>query len=151
MHPPEGLGASKSLGYRLCKSRQSLQTRSLEWEWVHCAQFGKFHTTLTNFGFKQSYWDHSLFLLHTGIIVILVYVNDILIFENDLIGIQQLQQTLKVKFLCERSWPYDLTYFFRFEVTHSKHGILLTQTKYTKELIHLAHHTDLKLVDSPIK
>lgn len=50
-------------------------------------------------------------------------------FINDLIGIKWLQQNFQSHFHMKDMSP--MTYFLGLEVTHSKHRILLTQSKYT--------------------
>jgi hypothetical protein len=64
------------------------------------AWFEKFHTTLLNFTFTYSQYDSSLFFRKTaiGIVILLVYVDDIVITEYDLQLIDQLQQHLKSSF-----------------------------------------------------
>jgi hypothetical protein len=61
------------------------------------AWFEKFRTTLM---FTQSQYDSSLFFRKTalGIVIILVYVDDIVITGSDLQLIEQLQQCLKSSF-----------------------------------------------------
>lgn len=45
----------------------------------------------------------------------------------------------------------NLSYFLGCKVQQSKQGMMLTQTKYTKELIDLACLTDAKIVDTLTK
>jgi hypothetical protein len=49
------------------------------------AWFEKFHTTLLDFTFTQSQYDYSLFFPKTdiGIVLLLVYVDDIVITGSD--------------------------------------------------------------------
>lgn len=53
--------------------------------------------TLLGKGFKRSVADHSLFTIQeeTGIVVILIYVDDIIITGNDKEGIQNTKSFLK--------------------------------------------------------
>ena len=58
-----------------------------------CAWFDRFNTIVLGYGFHHSNYAHSVFVHHsiTCIIVLIVYVNDIIIFSNDSIGIPDLK------------------------------------------------------------
>ena len=69
--------------------------------WVETrAWFDKFWSSLLDFSFVQSQDDSSLFLRKTasGIVLLPVYVDDIVITWTDSVLISQLQQHLKASF-----------------------------------------------------
>ena len=95
------------------------------------AWFDKFQSTLLCFSFKQSQYDSSLFLCKTatGIVILLVYVDDIVITGTDSTLITHLQQHLQASFHMKDLGP--LTYFLGLEVHTDSTGIFLNQHKYT--------------------
>lgn len=130
MRPPEGLGNPNS---HVCQLRISLYgLKQVPRGW-----FENFRTTVIRSRFKQSSLDHSLFFRRSsaGITLMLVYVDDILISGDDALRSRQLQQCCWSHFKMKDLGP--MTYFLGLEVARSTHGIFLTQTKYTKELIDL--------------
>ena len=84
-----------------------------------------------------------------GIALLLDYVDDILITGDDKLGIKELQQTLLSSFHMKDLGP--ITYFLGLEVICSNRGIMLTQTKYAKELIDLARLGDSKPMETPME
>jgi hypothetical protein len=75
------------------------------------AWFEKFCTTLLDFTFTQSQYDSFLFFrkIALGIVILLVYVDDIAITGSNLQLIEQLQQHLKSSFHMKDLGP--LQYF----------------------------------------
>lgn len=92
MKIPPGLEYSNSV-CRLRRSLYGLKQAPRAW-------FAKFHSTLQSGGFRQSNYDSSLFLRRssTGITILLVYVDDILITGSDRSGILSLQTLLCTSF-----------------------------------------------------
>ena len=113
--------------------------------------FEKFRSTLLAFSFTQSQYDSSLFLQRTskGLVVLLVYVDDIVITGSDMEAISTLQKLLHSTFHMTYLGP--LTYFLGFEVHHRPQGIFLNQHKYIQDLVQLAGLTDSTSVDTPWK
>ena len=90
MKPPPGLFSSPISN--VCKLRCSLYgLKQAPQAW-----FDKFRTTLLQFSFKQSKYDTSLFLRKSdmGIVVLLVYVDDIVITGSDSVLLTQLKTHL---------------------------------------------------------
>lgn len=131
MSPPLGMFASPSLEVcQLCRSLYELKQ-------APCAWFDKFRSTLLAFHFTQSQFDSSLFLRKTyvGIVLLLVYVDDIVITGSDTELIKQLQQHLKASFHMKDFDP--LQYFLGLEVQITPTSRLLHQHKYMQEVISL--------------
>jgi hypothetical protein len=130
MSPPPGLFPSSVEVCCLKRSLYGLKQAPRAW-------FEKFCTTLLDFTFTQSQYDSSLFFRKTalGIVILLVYVDDIVITGSNLQLIEQLQQCLKSSFHTKDLGL--LQYFLRLEVQHCPNGTLLHQHKYTQELLSL--------------
>ena len=64
------------------------------------AWFGKFNQAVEKFGLQKSKSDHSVFYRNSssGIIVLVVYVDDIVITRSDSIGISSLKSFLHGQF-----------------------------------------------------
>lgn len=81
----------------------------------------------SNFEFRQSEYDHSLFIRKTseGTTIILIYVDDMLITGDSLKIVEEtkgkLKQAFKMKDLGE------LRYFLGIEFARSEHGIMMHQ------------------------
>ena len=65
-----------------------------------CAWFGKFSQAVEKFGMQKSKSDHSVFYRNSssGIILLVVYVNDIVITGSDSKGISSLMSFLQSQF-----------------------------------------------------
>ena len=98
-----------------------------------------------------SHYDSTLFLRRTnkGIILLLLYMDDMIITGDDLNGIQELKVFLNQQF--EMKDLGHLSYFLSLEITHSTDGIYITQAKYASKLLSRAGLTDSKTVDTPIE
>ena len=104
---------------------------------VKLGGFRHFNLKLTNalltVGFTQSAHDYSLFTLKRdeGLVIILVYVDDLLITGNNEQMITKakanLHHQLKLKDIGE------LKYFLGIEVLRSSKGVILNQRKYIVE------------------
>ena len=98
-----------------------------------------------------SHYDSTLFLRRTdkGIILLLLYMDDMIITGDDLNGIQEIKDFLSQQF--EMKDLGHLSYFLSLEITHSTDGIYITQAKYASKLLSRAGLTDSKTVDTPIE
>ena len=115
------------------------------------AWFEKFRSTILSFSFTQSQYDSSLFF-HTsasGIVLLLVYVDDIIITGIDCGLITKLQQLLHTTFHMKDLG--QLTYFLGLEVHHRASGIFVNQHKYIQDLITFAGLEDTSSVDTPME
>ncbi|XP_057954067.1 uncharacterized mitochondrial protein AtMg00810-like [Malania oleifera] len=140
-------GFSSSSSSDVCKLKRSLYgLKQAPQAW-----FDKFQTTLLQFSFQQSQYDSSLFLCKTsvGIVLLLVYVDDIVITGTNFALIDHLHQHLHASFHMKDLGP--LKYFLGLEVYTAPSGIFLNQHKYTQDLITLAGLQDTSSVDTPLE
>ena len=100
MQPLTGLFSTPTSA--VCKLRKSLYGLKQ----APRAWYAKFASTLVDFGFNKSKYDASWFLhtTATGVVFVLVYVDDIVITGTDLSLIQHLKQYLQKSFSYEGSW-----------------------------------------------
>ena len=86
------------------------------------AWFAKFSSVVAQQGFTPSPYDSALFICHTstGITLILLYVDDIIIVGDDTTDIHDLQKFLSQHF--EMKDLGTLSYFLGLEVTSSSDG-----------------------------
>ena len=121
MKPPPGFcQQGKHLVCRLQKSLYSLKQASRNW-------FEKFSSVLHLAGFKQSHCDYSLFtsIIGSSITVVLVYVDDIVITNNNELAIKALKDFLHHRFHMKDIGI--LKYFLGIEIARSSKGIFLSQ------------------------
>lgn len=129
MKVPQGFG--KQDDKRVCKLRKSLyglKQASRNW-------YKKFTSFLKSLGFKQSVADHSLFVFKKEevFIVALIYVDDVIIAGNDEIKIQEIKGRLDKEFSIKDLGP--IKFFLGIEVAHTKKGMVLSQRKYTLDIL----------------
>ena len=107
------IGMSMTASHEVCKLRHSFYGL----EQAPQAWFEKFHNTFLTFFFTQSQYDSSLFFhkTTTGMVFLLVYVDDIIITGNDSGLIFKLQNMLYSTFQMKDLG--HLTYFLGLEVT----------------------------------
>lgn len=114
------------------------------------AWYDRFKTFLLTMGFQCSLADTSMFVLSTRstLIILLLYVDDIVITGNDPIFLQAIIDDLAKEFHMK---DLGLLHFFLgIEVHHTSHGLVLSQMKYTMELLHRAGLSDCKPLPTPL-
>ncbi|CAL1362591.1 unnamed protein product [Linum trigynum] len=129
MEPPPGYKyASPGQVCLLHRSLYGLKQAPRAW-------FEKFHATILALGLRQSLNDPSLFTKTSaaGIVVLLLYVDDMVVTGDDVEGIRSLKSGLQAAFSLKDLG--DLRYFLGLEITRSSQGITLHQTKYIKDLL----------------
>ena len=139
MEQPPGFVAQGEVG-RVCRLRKSLYGLKQSPR----AWFGKFSEVIEKFGMQKSKFDHSVFCRNSqaGIILFVVYVDDIIITGNDMTSISSLKSFLHGQF---HTKGLDmLKYFLGVEVMRSKRGIFLSQRKYVlAQSLHLTREGEL--------
>ncbi|WZZ70878.1 hypothetical protein YC2023_082248 [Brassica napus] len=130
MYPPPGLDhlVKKGNVLRLKKAIYGLKQSPRAW-------YNKLSTTLNGRGFRKSELDHTLFTLTTpsGMVALLVYVDDIIITGSDKEGIKATKEFLKSMF--EIKDLGEMKYFLGIEICKSKEGLFMSQRKYTLDLL----------------
>ncbi|GJU29456.1 retrovirus-related pol polyprotein from transposon TNT 1-94 [Tanacetum coccineum] len=113
---------------RLSKSLYELNQDSHNW-------YHKFTTFLRSLNFRQSKVDHSLFIYEAGsiMVVVLIYVDDVIITGNNLTKIQETKKQLDDEFSIKDLGL--LKYLLRIEVAKTKDGLVLSQQKYTLDIL----------------
>ena len=111
--------------------------------------FGKFNQAVEEFGMQKSIYDHSVFYRNSslGIILLVVYVDDIVIIGSDSKGISSFKSFLQSQFHTKDLGM--LRYFLGIEVMRSKHGIFLSQRKYVLDLLSETRKFEVKPSSSP--
>lgn len=91
---------------------------------------------LTDMGFKRWSSDHSLFFTTSavGLVLVLVYVDDILVTGDDSTAVVGVIQLLKDKFKLRHLG--DVNYFLGIEVKTAESSFVLYQQKYLHDLLH---------------
>ncbi|KAL0313654.1 UNVERIFIED_CONTAM: Retrovirus-related Pol polyprotein from transposon RE1 [Sesamum calycinum] len=146
MEQPPGYVAQGEKQRMVCKLKKAiygLKQRPRAW-------FDNFSRIIGEFGFLRCQANHSVFVqtTKTGIVVLAVYVDDILIAGSDSEGIEEAKTYLQKHFFTK-----DLgrpRYFLGIEIAHSKHGVSLSQRKYACDLLQEAGLLGTKSVDTPM-
>ncbi|GKV10110.1 hypothetical protein SLEP1_g21521 [Rubroshorea leprosula] len=143
MKPPHGVEHPPNNVCRLKQALYGLKEAPRAW-------FAKFSTTMSEFGFTSSPHDTALFIRKTNhvMVLLLLYVDNMIITRDDILGIHDLKQFLSHKF--EMKDLGVLSYFLGLEVTSSNDGYLLSQTKYASDLISKAGLIDNKIASTPL-
>ena len=81
---------------------------------------------ISGIGFHRCHSDHSIFARRTksGIVVLAVYVDGIVLIGSDSVGLLEIKKYLKRHFVTK-----DIArpkYFLSIEVAHQKHSVLLS-------------------------
>ena len=110
----------------------------------------KFSEVIEKFGMQKSKSDHSIFYRNSqaGIILLVVYVDDIIITGDDMAGISSLKSFLHGQFHTKDLGM--LKYFLGIEVMRSKCRIFLSQRKYVLDLLSEIEKLAAKPCQSPM-
>ncbi|CAI6012190.1 unnamed protein product [Closterium sp. NIES-65] len=129
MKQPEGLDDGCGRVCRLKKAMYGLKQAPRTW-------YHKLEETLLAGGFKKSEFDQSLFLLQEKehFLMLLVYVDDILLFSDSSAMIERVEEMLEVQFKCSKKG--DVKYYLGMHVERDlDKGVLrLHQRKYYEGL-----------------
>jgi len=142
--PPTFISSDPTLVCKLCKALYGLKQAPRSW-------FFKLSHTLLNPGCQSRKYDTSLFtkITSTHSLFLLVYVDDIIITGSSSKAIHSLIQLLCTNFSLKDLGR--LHYFLGIQVTwDSNDSILLTQTNYTKDILHRAKMDNAKIYPTPM-
>ena len=130
MEQPLGLVTQEEIG-KVCRLQKSLYgSKQSPRAW-----FGKFSQAVETYDMQKSKSDHSVFYKNSssGIILLVVYVDDIVINKSESKGILSLKSFLHSQFHTKNLGM--LKYFLGVKVMRSKQEILLSQRKYVLDLL----------------
>uniref|UniRef100_A0A2N9HM45 Uncharacterized protein n=1 Tax=Fagus sylvatica TaxID=28930 RepID=A0A2N9HM45_FAGSY len=140
------------LGYSECPDKVCLLCRALYGlKQAPRAWFGKFSSIVHQFGFSSSPHDTTLFIRRSdkGMILLLLYVDDMIITGDDHSSISDFKQLLYQHF--EMKDLGHLSYFLGLEVPSNSTGYYLSQAKYASDLLSCAVLIDTKAVFTPLE
>ena len=140
---PKGIHNPNNKVYLLKKSLYELKQAFRQWH-------SKLLENLKFLGFYQSKNDYSLFIKRNQnqIIIVVVYVDEILVTGSDLHEINRLKKHLDTIFTIKDLGI--LHYFLGIEVNYIPKGIVLTQSKFAKELLKESGISTFKKVVTPL-
>ncbi|XP_063938735.1 uncharacterized mitochondrial protein AtMg00810-like [Daucus carota subsp. sativus] len=143
LKPPPGFSHSPNQVFKLNKALYGLKQAPRAW-------FEKFSKVVQQLGFSSSPYDHALFIRRSerGIVLLLLYVDDMIITGDDSAGISELKQFLSQQF--EMKDLGSLSYFLGLEVTSVPTGYSLSQVKYASDLLLKSGISDTKIVSTPL-
>uniref|UniRef100_A0A2N9HZ71 CCHC-type domain-containing protein n=2 Tax=Fagus sylvatica TaxID=28930 RepID=A0A2N9HZ71_FAGSY len=139
-------------GYSDCPDKVCLLRRALYGlKQAPRAWFAKFSSIVHQFGFSSSSHDTALFIRRSdkGMILLLLYVDDMIITGDDHSGISDFKLFLHQQF--EMKDLGHLSYFLGLEVSSDSTGYYLSQAKYASDLLSRAGLTDTKVVSTPLE
>ena len=130
--------------YKLVKSLYGFRQALRQW-------YAKLSATIKELGFVQSQSDYSLFVhsKRSLFIALLVYVDDMVITDNDHAFVVSLKYVLDQKFGIKDLG--SLKYFLGLEIARNKSGISLTQRKYALEVLEETGMTECNPVQTPME
>jgi len=133
-----------NLVYRLKKALYGLKQAPRAWS----EKIGEY---LVTSGFQTSDANFSLYVkkIDHGIIVIVIYVDDLIITRESDVDISNLKKLLKQKF--EMKDLGELCYFLGIEVIHSPKGIWLLQRQYALNKLAKYGMTGCKPISIPLE
>src|SRR3954468_1626878 len=133
--PPPGISAPEGHVCRLRRALYGLKQAPRAW-------FERFRQSLLSIAYTQSMADHAMFrrITQSGIVIPILYVDDMVITGSDSAAISFLKQHLQTEF--EMKDLGFLRYFLGIEVAYSSGGNLLSQQKYIADILVRATHHD---------
>jgi len=143
MEAPKGIYNPAHKVCKLKKSLYGLKQASRQW-------FSKLSTTLLYLGYQQSKNDYSLFInkSSTDITIIAVYVDDIMLTGSNPTEIHHVKQHLHNLFGIKDLGK--LHYFLGLEISYTNDGIVLSQRKFTMDLLKDSGLDTSKVASTPL-
>jgi Reverse transcriptase (RNA-dependent DNA polymerase) len=99
------------------------------------AWFDRFSMVMKKLSYQQSNADHTMFFRRKEekICILVVYVDDIVLTDNDFIEMKRIKASLATEF--EMKDLGELRYFLGIEVVRSRRRVVLSQQKYVLDLL----------------
>lgn len=126
MEPPEGLDIPKSKALRLLKTLYGLKQSGREW-------YHEINNSFHDLGFTRTQSDHSVYTNTGEKLIIAIYVDDLLIFGEDLVKLRQFKKKLSTKF--QMTDLGQVHQFLGMDVTIERNRIHISQRKYIESII----------------
>ena len=106
---------------------------------------------ISDIGFACRYLDHTIFVRCTksNPVTLIVYVDNILLIKRDSVALAKTKEYLKRHFVTKDMGKPK--YFLRIKVAYKKHGLLLSQRKYTLDLLEETGLLLCKPTSTPMK
>ncbi|KAH9750608.1 retrovirus-related pol polyprotein from transposon RE1 [Citrus sinensis] len=145
MPQPEGFENSEHPNY-VCKLKKALYGLNQ----APRAWFEKLRSVLESWQFTRTRSDTSLFFKRSGndMILLLIYVDDIIVTRNNNAEIEQLISNLSSTFALKDLG--NLNFFLGIEVIRNDETLVLSQSKYIKDLLAKFDLRDCKGTDTPL-
>jgi hypothetical protein len=147
MSQPEGFVSpgNEDLVCRLHKSLYGLKQSPRCWN-------QKIDEFLKSIGFIQTHADHSIYIQRTAtsVLYLALYVDDLLLFSNQLEAIDEVKKQLGARFDMSDLGP--ATFVLGIQVTRDRPNrtIVLDQSKYVAEVLERSSMTDAKPASTPL-
>ncbi|XP_026451406.1 uncharacterized protein LOC113351678 [Papaver somniferum] len=144
MQPPSGLPHGPNQVCKLRRALYGLKQAPRAW-------FEKFSNAIIQYGVSQISYDSAMFARSSvnGIVIFLLYVDDIFITGSDTQGIIHLKSYLSNCF--KMKYLGTLRYFLGTEVGTSSTGYFISKVKYASKIIQRAGLSDNKVIDIPLE
>ncbi|KAL0398527.1 UNVERIFIED_CONTAM: Retrovirus-related Pol polyprotein from transposon TNT 1-94 [Sesamum radiatum] len=128
MLPPDGYSVPAGKVCKLRRSLYGLKQASRQWN-------RELTDKLLGYGFSQSPHDHCLFTKNTdtGLLILLVYVDDVLLTGPSISQINAAKEFLDSEFTIKNLGPAK--YFLGLEIARSTAGTSVTQHKYIRDIL----------------
>jgi hypothetical protein len=141
---PQGYGTQEGEVCKLRKAIYGLKQSPRAW-------YQRLSGCLMEKGFTKSEADHTLFTKKNqgGIVVVLIYVDDIIITGSDAEGISETKGILKTSFDIKDLG--ELKYFLGIEMTRETNGMFISQRKYVIDLLKETGKLGSKPARTPIE
>ena len=105
---------------------------------------------MKDFGYKKSKGDHTVFIKHSetrGVTVLLVYVDDIIVTDNEEEKSELIRRLMKEFEIKELG---RLKFFLGIELVYSAQGIFISQQKYVMDLLVETRKSGCKPAPTPM-
>lgn len=124
MDPPEGYGNSDEV-WRLKRSLYGLKQSPRNWN-------HKFSDYMKEIGFQVSRYDTSVFYKREPYTIVIVYVDDGLVFSETELSARLVLEQLRLRFATRQ---LEVTVYRGLEIEQQTDGIVIHQTNYTRKLL----------------